>query len=63
MNDRLITLFVTKATASDGRVDFSKFAELIVRECAGTAADYVMECEGVDFGLEAACYEHFGLNE
>lgn len=38
-----------------------KFAESIVRECAGVAAGVVIEHEGVDFGLVEACYKHFGV--
>lgn len=40
-----------------------KFAELIVRECAEVAADVVCKAEGVEFGLVAACYQYFGVEQ
>jgi hypothetical protein len=43
--------------------ELEKFVELIIRECAEVAAAVVVEAEGVDFGLVAACHEHFGIEE
>ena len=41
--------------------EIEKFAQLMVRECALVAADVVVEHEGVEFGLVAACHRHFGV--
>ena len=40
---------------------FEKFAELIVKECAGIAAIYSEE--GVEFNCGDAIKEHFGVEE
>ena len=39
-----------------------KFAELIVRECASTASDFVRG-PGGDHGIKRAIQEHFGVEE
>lgn len=38
-----------------------KLSELLIKECAAVAADHVGSIEGVDFGLQEVCYEHFGV--
>ena len=40
-----------------------KFAELIVRECAGVASNQVMDVEGNDWGVSWAVKKHFGVEK
>ena len=41
----------------------SKFAELIIRECARVASDRVMDVEGNDWGVRWAIKNHFGVEQ
>jgi hypothetical protein len=68
MNERIRELLL-QATTLNGpfirfKVDQEKFAELIVRECAGVCEDY----RGTEWGKAAECIgdsikEHFGVEE
>jgi hypothetical protein len=40
-----------------------KFAELIVKECASTASNWVMDTDGSDMGVASAVKQHFGVDE
>ena len=40
-----------------------KFAELIVRECAGIACDHMELNEGTDYNIGSKIKEHFGVEE
>lgn len=55
--------YVKTGSIHSDHFDYVKFAELIVRECADVAADVVCKAEGVEFGLVAACYRHFGVEQ
>ena len=72
MNSRMEDLMYESGLTAQGcwdqmpeydRAAIEKFAQLIVRACADVAATVVVEHEGVDFGLVAACHEHFGIEE
>lgn len=55
--------YVKTGSIHSDHFDYVKFGELIVRECAEVAADVVCKAEGVEFGLVAACYQHFGVEQ
>ena len=44
-------------------VNLEKLAELIVRECAKTAEQYIDERCGRDFGVGVRLKEHFGVEK
>ena len=44
-------------------VPLAKFAELIVRECAGIVDNHNEEVEGVTLGVGQALKKHFGVEE
>ena len=56
------TVLNTPVVLSLNGDEIEKFAELLVRECAQVAATVVIEREGVEFGLIAACCKHFGVD-
>ena len=41
---------------------FQKFAELIVRECAGIACQHMELNEGTDYNVGGKIKQHFGVN-
>ena len=44
-------------------VDLEKFAELIVRECAGIACEHMELNEGTDYNIGSKIQKHFGVEE
>ena len=40
-----------------------KFAELIVRECAGIACEHMELNEGTDYNIGSKIKQHFGVEE
>jgi hypothetical protein len=65
MNERLAKLteqcYEYNETMQGTWFNKTKFAELIVRECAMLANDHVEECEGVHFGVGRAIKNYFGV--
>ena len=43
--------------------DKEKFAELIVKECAGIANKHMVECESINYGVGTKIKQHFGVEE
>ena len=44
-----------------GELDPVKFAELIVRECAGIACQHMELNEGTDYNIGSKIKQHFGV--
>jgi hypothetical protein len=64
MNATIRKLMDRSFTDEQGeRFDPERFAELIVRECAGIANDHNSEVEGVTLGVGRALKQHFGIEE
>lgn len=40
-----------------------RFAELIVKECAGIANKHMVECESINYGVGTKIKQHFGVEE
>jgi hypothetical protein len=49
----------------DGELIFSKekFAELIIRECAGIACEHMELNEGTDYNIGSKIKQHFGVED
>jgi len=65
MNERLAKLteqcYEYNETMQGTWFNKTKFAELIITECAMLANDHVEECEGVHFGVGRAIKNYFGV--
>ena len=67
MNERIAKLYDQAIIIEDGgdyvtgELDPVKFAELIVRECAGIACQHMELNEGTDYNIGSKIKQHFGV--
>jgi len=67
MNSRIRELMIQAMTETgrleDVQATYQRFGELIIKECAMLANEYLEEIEGVHFGVGRAIKNHFGVEE
>ena len=67
MNEQIAKLYDQAIVIEDGgdyvcgELDPVKFAELIVRECAGIACQHMELNEGTDYNIGSKIKQHFGV--